>query len=91
MELRDWRIATLEIGDPRESNWHVGFMSQKNWATSKLGKRFSYFTYAAILYDRGTGRIYQQSSQVLNHNGMVRVLSIRHKDNFDRSLGGLNN
>ncbi|EAK0998535.1 hypothetical protein A0249_09110 [Campylobacter upsaliensis] len=42
-----------------------------------------------IVFDRASGTMYKQSSQVLNNNGIVRELSYRYKNQFDSHLGGL--
>ncbi|EAH9136929.1 hypothetical protein EXD60_08500 [Campylobacter upsaliensis] len=67
----------------------VGFMSQNNWAINGSGQRYNYFTYAAVMLDGVSGQIYKQSSLILNNNGIVRELSHRYKDQFDRYFGGL--
>ena len=77
-------INNVTFNDP---DLYLGFMVQKNWAVSNLGKRFSYLSYAAVVLDGMTGQVYRQSSQVLNHNLVVRQLSIGYKDSFDRYLG----
>ena len=88
-ELAAWRSATLETtSNPEYSSYFVGFMSQNNWSVSSLGKPYNYFTYSAVMLD-GNGRIYKLSSQVLNNNLIVRQLSIKYKDQFDKYFGGL--
>ncbi len=86
---KDFR-AIITDEEPYNTNKHIGFMSQKVWATSQLGKRFSYFTYSAIVMDRATGKMWKESSFALNHNGIVKELSWRYKSSFDKSLGGMN-
>ncbi|WP_297194070.1 hypothetical protein [uncultured Campylobacter sp.] len=83
-ELSEWNALTY--GD---LYLFVGFMAQNNWSVSSLGKPYNYFTYDAILYDARTGHMYKQSKQVLNSNLIVRQLSIKYKDQFDRYFGGL--
>ena len=87
--VNDWRAVTLESVEPSNSNWTVGFASQKNIGVSSLGNTFVYFTYGAFLIDTVSGQSFKQSSLVLNNNGIVRELSYRYKDIFDRNLGGL--
>lgn len=88
-ELTAWRSATLETtSTPEYSSYFVGFMAQNNWSVSSLGKPYNYFTYAAVMLDKN-GNIYKLSSQVLNNNLIVRQLSIKYKDQFDRHFGGL--
>ncbi|RTJ22947.1 hypothetical protein C3H44_08950 [Campylobacter jejuni] len=87
--VKDWRAVTLETVDPSQSSLFVGFMSQNNWAVNGSGQRYNYFTYAAVILDGISGQIYKQSSAVLNNNGIVRELSYRYKDQFDRYFGGL--
>ncbi|MEB2800552.1 hypothetical protein Q9Q70_04240 [Campylobacter upsaliensis] len=87
--VKDWRAVTLEAVDPSQSSLFVGFMSQNNWAINGSGQRYNYFTYAAVMLDGVSGQIYKQSSLILNNNGIVRELSHRYKDQFDRYFGGL--
>ncbi|EKJ5773864.1 hypothetical protein PJP90_000633 [Campylobacter coli] len=89
--VKDWRAVTLEGIDvnPSQSVWTVGFASQRNVGVSDLGKPYVYFTYAALLLNTASGQSYQQSSVVLNNNGIVKELSYRYKDQFDKALGGL--
>ena len=86
---KDFR-AIITDEEPYNTRKHIGFMSQKIWATSQLGKRYSYFTYAAIVMDRATGKMWKESNLFLNNNGIVKELSWRYKNSFDKSLGGLN-
>ncbi|EHZ1307118.1 hypothetical protein LMH19_001761 [Campylobacter coli] len=85
---RDFK-AILTNEEPHSTNYHIGFVAQKNWSISSLGKPYSFLTYSAIVFDRASGTMYKQSSQVLNNNGIVRELSYRYKNQFDRQLGGL--
>ncbi|HFW6595814.1 TPA: hypothetical protein ACICEE_001445 [Campylobacter coli] len=85
---RDFK-AILTNEEPHSTNYHIGFVAQKNWSISSLGKPYSFLTYSAIIFDRASGIMYKQSSQVLNNNGIVRELSYRYKNQFDRQLGGL--
>ncbi|WHN17515.1 hypothetical protein QMK15_10010 (plasmid) [Campylobacter jejuni] len=87
--VKDWRAVTLEAVNPSQSSLFVGFMSQNNWAINGSGQRYNYFTYAAVMLDGISGQIYKQSSFVLNNNGIVRELSYRYKDQFDKHFGGL--
>ncbi len=87
--VRDWRTVTLETVEPSQSSLFVGFMSQNNWAVNGSGQRYNYFTYAAVVLDGISGQIHKQSSVALNSNGIVRELSYRYKDQFDRHFGGL--
>ncbi|NDJ27836.1 hypothetical protein DMB95_07040 [Campylobacter sp. MIT 12-8780] len=82
-----WRTATLE-SDPANSSYFIGFMAQNNWAISGQGKRYNYFTYAAVMLD-ARGKVYALSSSVLNNNLIIRQLSIQYKNQFDRHFGGL--
>ncbi|WP_193551447.1 hypothetical protein [Campylobacter jejuni] len=84
---RDFK-AILTNEEPHSTNYHIGFVAQKNWSISSLGKPYSFLTYSAIVFDRASGTMYKQSSQVLNNNGIVRELSYRYKNQFDRQLGG---
>ncbi|WP_232364885.1 hypothetical protein [Campylobacter aviculae] len=85
---RTWQadLIAVTFGDPDQ---YLGFMTKNNKAVSDLGKPYNYFTYAAVVLDGTTGRVYQQSSAVLNNNSIVRELSRRYKDQFDSYLGGL--
>ncbi|EMI4815882.1 hypothetical protein V6N98_001313 [Campylobacter upsaliensis] len=85
---RDFK-AILTNEEPHSTNYHIGFVAQKNWSISSLGKSYSFLTYSAIIFDRASGTMYKQSSQVLNNNGIVRELSYRYKNQFDRQLDGL--
>ena len=87
--VNDWRAVTLESVEPSNSSWTVGFAAQKNIGVSGLGNTFVYFTYGAFLIDTASGQSFKQSSLVLNNNGIVRELSYRYKDLFDKNLGGL--
>ncbi|MCR2062972.1 hypothetical protein [Campylobacter helveticus] len=87
--VKDWRAVTLETVNPSQSSLFVGFMSQNNWAINGSGQRYNYFTYAAVMLDGISGQIYKQSSLALNNNGIVRELSYRYKDQFDKHFGGL--
>lgn len=87
--VKDWIAVTLETVDLSQSNLFVGFMAQNNWSVSSLGRPYNYFTYAAVMLDGISGKIYKQSSVVLNNNGIVRELSYRYKDQFDNYFGGL--
>ncbi|WP_202922053.1 hypothetical protein [Campylobacter sp. MIT 19-121] len=81
--------AVITNEEPYYTNKHIGFIVQNNWAISGQGKRYNYFTYAAVVLDRSTGRMWKESNSVLNNNGIVRELSYRYKNTFDNQLGGL--
>ncbi|WP_052043170.1 hypothetical protein [Campylobacter sp. MIT 97-5078] len=82
-----WKTATLEK-DPINSRYYLGFMAENNLAVNGSGQRYNYFTYSAVMLSPN-GQIFKLSSQVLNTNLIVRQLSIKYKDQFDRNFGRL--
>ena len=79
-------ISNVTLGDP---DLYLGYMVQKVWDRTSKGNVFAYFTYAAVVLDGRTGKVYQESNLFLNNNLVVLQLSNRYKDKFDKELGGL--